>query len=146
MALENLTPAVRVEAILNGEDIQPATRLEYFLQKAATCGGSETEPLIVDLTDATNTLMTQPEAGGLDYRTTVDLTDAVAAFGTRPVFVMFNGVIYDGDTSQYVIDATRALFSLVNGVSEGSLIVTSYILDNDEAAVLCNYFIYTFTP
>lgn len=36
MALEDLTPAVREEAILNGDEITPATRLEYFLQKAAT--------------------------------------------------------------------------------------------------------------
>ena len=35
MALEDLTPAVRVEAILDGADIDPATRLEYFLSKAA---------------------------------------------------------------------------------------------------------------
>lgn len=35
MALENLTPEVREEEILNGSDIDPATRLEYFLKKAA---------------------------------------------------------------------------------------------------------------
>lgn len=146
MALENLTPAVRVEAILNGEDIQPATRLEYFLQKAATSGGSETEPLIVDLTDATNMLTAQPANGGLDYNTSADLTDAIAAFGARPVFIMFNGVVYDSDTSQYVIDDTTALFGLVTGLSENMLTVTSYILDNDEATAICNYYIYTFTP
>ena len=35
MALTDLTPAVRGEAILDGADIDPATRLEYFLSKAA---------------------------------------------------------------------------------------------------------------
>lgn len=35
MALEDLNPAVRVEEILDGADIEPATRLEYFLKKAA---------------------------------------------------------------------------------------------------------------
>lgn len=39
MALENLEPATRIEAILDGEDIAPATRLEYFLAKAAEGGG-----------------------------------------------------------------------------------------------------------
>lgn len=34
MALENLQAATRTEAILNGDDITPATRREYFLQKA----------------------------------------------------------------------------------------------------------------
>lgn len=35
MALENLEAATRIEAILNGDDITPATRREYFLQRAA---------------------------------------------------------------------------------------------------------------
>lgn len=40
MSLGNdLTPVVREESILNGEDITPATRLEYFLAKAAEGGG-----------------------------------------------------------------------------------------------------------
>lgn len=38
-ALENLDPAVRIEGILDGRDIEPATRLEYFLKKAAEGGG-----------------------------------------------------------------------------------------------------------
>lgn len=145
MALENLTPAVRVEAILNGDEIQPANRLEYFLQKAAT-SGSENTPFIVDLTDATNTLASQPTDGSLDYATNADLTDAVAAFGTRPVFIMFNGVVYNSDTSQYEIDDTSPRFGLVNGLIDDLLIITSYILDNDEATAICNYYIYTFTP
>lgn len=40
MALENLDPAVRIEEILDGQDIEPATRLEYFLKKASEGGGS----------------------------------------------------------------------------------------------------------
>ena len=40
MSLGNdLTPAVREESILNGGDITPATRLEWFLAKAAEGGG-----------------------------------------------------------------------------------------------------------
>lgn len=39
MALENLEPATRIESILDGEDIAPATRLEYFLKKASAGGG-----------------------------------------------------------------------------------------------------------
>lgn len=37
-ALENLDPAARLEAILDGQDIEPATRLEYFLKQAAAGG------------------------------------------------------------------------------------------------------------
>lgn len=39
MALENLTPATRLESILNGDDIAPVTREEYFLRKAASGSG-----------------------------------------------------------------------------------------------------------
>ena len=38
MALENLTPVTRMEAILDGADITPVTREEYFWQQAATSG------------------------------------------------------------------------------------------------------------
>ena len=38
MALENLEPVTRFEAMLAGADIDPVTRLEYFLKLAATSG------------------------------------------------------------------------------------------------------------
>ena len=36
----SLKPIKRLEMILDGQDIEPATRLEYFLKKAAEGGGS----------------------------------------------------------------------------------------------------------
>lgn len=42
MALENLTPENRVERLLSGADLDPATRLEYFLKQAGS-GGSGSE-------------------------------------------------------------------------------------------------------
>lgn len=39
MALENLSPIVREERLLAGEDLEPANRLEYFLKQAGS-GGS----------------------------------------------------------------------------------------------------------
>lgn len=36
MALNDLTPADRIESILDGGNVTPATRLEYFLQQAAS--------------------------------------------------------------------------------------------------------------
>lgn len=47
MALENLDPAVRIEEILDGQDIEPATRLEYFLKKAAEGGGGSGLPAFI---------------------------------------------------------------------------------------------------
>lgn len=38
--MKELTPITRKEKILNGEDLEPITRLEYFLQKAIGEGGS----------------------------------------------------------------------------------------------------------
>ena len=38
MALENLEPVTRMESILNGDNIEPVTREEYFWQQAATSG------------------------------------------------------------------------------------------------------------
>jgi hypothetical protein len=42
MALTDLTPVTRMESILNGDDIEPVTREEYFWKQAAS-GGSTPE-------------------------------------------------------------------------------------------------------
>lgn len=47
MALENLEPATRIESILDGVDIEPATRLEYFLKQAASGGGGGGDAALV---------------------------------------------------------------------------------------------------
>lgn len=39
MALDNLTPVIRPEKILNGDAIEPVTRKEYFMQRGASGGG-----------------------------------------------------------------------------------------------------------
>ena len=68
MALENLTPGVRTEMILNGDEITPATRLEYFLQKAANEvpkpeAGDAGKVLAVN-SDEDGYELIEPEAGG----------------------------------------------------------------------------------
>lgn len=40
-SLSDLDPVTRMEAILDGEDISPATREEYFVKKAVTTASSE---------------------------------------------------------------------------------------------------------
>ncbi len=68
MALENLTPGVRVEAILNGDDITPANRLEYFLQKAANevpkPENGDAGLLLAVNSDADGYELVEPAAGG----------------------------------------------------------------------------------
>lgn len=44
MALENLTPSNRLEAILDGGDVTPSNRKEYFIQKAMSAGGGSDLP------------------------------------------------------------------------------------------------------
>lgn len=45
----DLDPAVRIEEVLNGDDIVPANRLEYFLKKAASGGGGGSSILVATL-------------------------------------------------------------------------------------------------
>lgn len=42
MSMENLTPITREEKIVSGEDLEPITRMEYFLKKygGGTGGGT----------------------------------------------------------------------------------------------------------
>lgn len=44
MALENLTPVTRMESILNGDDVAPVTREEYFWKQAASGGEGSSLP------------------------------------------------------------------------------------------------------
>lgn len=64
MALENLEPATRIESILDGEDIAPATRLEYFLKQAAAGGGIkeliQAEPFYVTDMETSGTKLFSP--------------------------------------------------------------------------------------
>lgn len=51
MALENLEPENRVERLLSGADLDPATRLEYFLKQAGGGSGSNVIVYPLDLDD-----------------------------------------------------------------------------------------------
>lgn len=69
MALEDLTPAVRVEGILDGANIEPATRLEYFLSKAANevpkpAGSSDAGKVMSVNSGGTGYELTTPSSGG----------------------------------------------------------------------------------
>lgn len=69
MALEDLTPAVRVEEILDGSDIEPATRLEYFMKKAANevpkpAGSSDAGKVVTVNSGGTAYELATPASGG----------------------------------------------------------------------------------
>lgn len=68
MALEDLNPAVRVEEILDGADIEPATRLEYFMKKAANevpkpAGSSDAGKVVTVNEDGDGFELTEPGTG-----------------------------------------------------------------------------------
>ena len=70
MALEDLNPAVRVEEILNAADIEPATRLEYFMKKAANevpkpAGSSDAGKVVTVNEDGDGFELTTPSGGGV---------------------------------------------------------------------------------
>lgn len=69
MALEDLNPAVRVEEILDGADIEPATRLEYFMKKAANevpkpAGSSDAGKVVTVNEDGDGYELTEAASGG----------------------------------------------------------------------------------
>lgn len=68
MALTELTPATRIEEILAGEEISPATRLEYFMQKAANevpkPDAGDAGLLLAVNSDADGYELVEPPAGG----------------------------------------------------------------------------------
>ena len=82
MALEDLNPAVRVEEILDGADIEPATRLEYFMKKAANevpkpTGSSDAGKVVTVNEDGDGFELTEPASGGVVYLSlTEDVLDA----------------------------------------------------------------------
>ena len=69
--MPDLTPSVRVEGILSGADITPATRLEYFLSKAANeipkpSGESDAGKVLTVKADGTYSYAAKPTASGKD--------------------------------------------------------------------------------
>ena len=131
MALEDLTPAVRVEAILDGADIEPANRLEYFLKQAANevpkAAAENTGKVLTSTLDAEdNPVISWEAAGGLPaYDTTdegkvltVEVADGVASAGWAnvpssggvPILYSANAGLNSAKvlTSQDFITAARA--------------------------------------
>jgi hypothetical protein len=72
MALEDLNPAVRVEEILDGADIEPATRLEYFMKKAANevpkpAGSTDAGKVVTVNEDGDGFELVEPPSGLPEY-------------------------------------------------------------------------------
>ena len=142
MALENPTPVTRPESILNGDDITPVTRKEYFLQKAASEGGGLPEYTSADKGKVLTVGEGEPEweaasgffivnIGGTPQAPTADktyseITAAVNA-GKIPIAVAAGGSMilsYTGRTG------TEYAFTLCNAAIRESSIesISSYVV------------------
>lgn len=107
MALENLSPIVREERLLAGEDLEPANRLEYFLKQAGSGGSGSVEydPVLAETTKSVNehgwttSFSGGPIFEGTSYRVTVNGVTYEPLIGTAGEL----GYICLGNT--YVDDA-----------------------------------------
>lgn len=111
MALENLSPIVREERLLAGEDLEPANRLEYFLKQAGSGGSGSVEydPVLAETTKSVNDhgWTTQPFSGGpifegTSYRVTVNgvtYEPLIGTAGELSYICLGNTYVDDADPS-----------------------------------------------
>lgn len=95
MELEAIT---RQEQIIAGKDLQPVTRMEFFL-KAYGGGGSGGGVLIVNITNS-------PEDGSLVADKTI--AEIIAAAHTQLVFAQYSAADTSGNGGSYVISGPLA--------------------------------------
>lgn len=110
MALENLVPVTRREAILSGLPLEPVTREEYFLEEAVGGGlpsyTSADEGKVLGITVEDNVASAEwvePSSGG----------------------ILHVGITYDGDT--YDIDKTWA--EVMDAIENDKLIILEDLVD-----------------
>lgn len=111
-----ITPVTREEKILSGADIQPRTRMEYFLKKASENGGGESGgPDVPSFTAA--------DIGKV--LTVVDYGDGEEHYIVPPQTRDFSTtvVIENADVTAFVLGATATLFV---SASDGSIPSTQY--------------------
>lgn len=121
MALE---PITRQEQIIAGKDLQPVTRMEFFL-KAYGGGGSGGGALIVNLTNG-------PEEGSLVADKTI--AEIIAAAHTQLVFAQYSAADTSGNGTQRVIAGPLARIQTeqVNGVEMARVFFAGYWYDSKE--------------
>lgn len=128
MALENLTPENRVERLLSGADLEPATRLEYFLKQAGSGGGGSVPTPTAADTGKVLTVVSEYETGAEAIPAqTVTIAQGTATVQNANVSQWTEGqslqVIYRGTT--YTGQITDAEGALVFGTADFALIYDS---------------------
>lgn len=157
--MPDLTPSVRVEGILSGADITPATRLEYFLSKAANeipkpAGVSDAGKVLTVKADGSGFELATP-SGGAPLLLVVDGADVTIDVATGGHEILISGVAagagdfiaavandhvrggiiygpieYDSNDSVYVMTDSQQYYSEIIGCDEGIYSVVSYTDSN----------------
>lgn len=140
--MPDLTPSVRVEEILSGADITPATRLEYFLSKAAN-----EIPKPSGVSDAGKVLTVKADGSGFELAT---------PSGGAPQSIEVLGaatIVLDADAQSIyiaaeVVGATDFLDAAFAGkpsvISYGNLYIDNGNLVMDDQAVAANGYVVGF--
>lgn len=135
MALTDLTPVTRMESILNGDDIEPVTREEYFVQQAASGGGgglpaytSSDVGKVLTVGQQTETVVVVPEQTvktdkngkatltGVDFSRLMDgdtVSTTIAGFGTQDTVYESSGSDGEGLYSNgHLLASATTLFGI----------------------------------
>lgn len=158
--MPDLSPSVRVEGILSGADITPATRLEYFLSKAANeipkpSGASDAGKVLTVKADGSGFELATP-SGGAPLLLTVDGADVTLDVSTDGRVIYITGVAagagefiaavaidhvragivygpieYNSGESAYVMNDSQQLYSEIIGVDGVLYSIVAYV-DSDE--------------
>lgn len=153
--MPDLSPSVRVEGILSGADITPATRLEYFLSKAANeipkpSGASDAGKVLTVKADGSGFELATP-SGGAPLLLTVDGADVTLDVSTDGLDIYISGtaagagefiatvatdhvragivygvIEYDSSDSAYVMTDAQQYYSEIVGVDGTIYSIVSY--------------------
>ncbi len=155
MALEDLTPVTRTEAILDGDDISPVTRLEYFLGKAANevpkpAGVSDAGKVPTVNAAGDGFELDTPASGGgyivhitgtpPNLSTVESYADIVNALQTGPAFLLIPDEIFYYLPLLYINEALLAtMVTYEVGSTAITVGITKYTINSDGSLDVDSY-------
>lgn len=133
MAIE---PVTRKERILSGEDIEPVTRLEYFLKNSGGGGGSSGLPAYSS-SDIGKVLTV--DAGEGQFLPAEDFIPS-QVLNFEDAGALLEQIMVDEDTFQQVISATYSVEGRVNTLLPNTTPEGVHVLVSEDGNVAIGYF------